>query len=250
MEDKILRYIRQIALPEIGIVGQKKLMNSKVILIGAGGLSSPSAIYLAAAGIGTIGIVDDDVVSLDNLHRQILHKTESIGRPKTESASRTVLELNPDIEIKTYQERLAESNAESILRGYDLVLDGSDNFETRYLANRICVKNGLPFVLGSILRFEGQVAVFDTKRGGSPCYSCLYPEPPPAEVSPTCARAGVLGVMPGIIGTLQALEALKLILGFGESLIGKLLIFDGLTCRMRELEVKRDEKCSVCSVSS
>ncbi len=245
MKEKILRYIRQIALSEIGITGQKKLGNSKALLIGAGGLGSPAALYLASAGVGTIGIVDDDVVSFDNLHRQILHKTASLGMPKTESARKTILEINPDISVKTYQERLTKFNAETIFKDYDLVLDGSDNFETRYLANEVCVRNGLPFVLGSILRFEGQISVFDTRQGG-PCYSCIYPEPPPLEVAPTCARAGVLGALTGVIGTLQALEALKILAGFGETLIGKLLIFDGLTCKMKTLELKKDLKCRIC----
>lgn len=246
MDCKPLRYIRQIVLSEIGMAGQKRLMDSKVLLVGAGGLGSPAAIYLAAAGVGTIGIVDDDVVNLDNLHRQILHKTISVGMPKTESARTTILELNPDVTVETYQEHLTSLNAESIFGRYDLILDASDNFETRYIANAFCVKKGLPFVMGSVLRLEGQIGIFDTKRGG-PCYYCLYPEPPPVEVSPTCARAGVLGVVPGIIGTMQALETLKILAGFGEPLFGKLLIFDGLTCKMRTLEIKKDKKCEVCS---
>ena len=249
MDDKILRYIRQIALPEIGIVGQKKLMGSKLAIVGAGALGSPAALYLAAAGIGTIGIVDGDVVNLDNLHRQILHKTASIGKPKVESARATILDVNSEVTVKTYHERLTSSNAVAIFQDYDIILDGSDNFETRYTINEACIKLNLPFVLGSILRFEGQVGVFDTRHGG-PCYSCLYPSPPPSQVSPTCARAGVVGPVPGIIGTMQALEALKLIIGFGESLLGKLLIFDGLTCKMRTLNLKKDLKCKVCSVSN
>ncbi len=245
MNDNLLRYIRQIVLSEIGISGQTKLLRSKVLIIGAGGLGSPAAIYLASAGIGTIGLVDDDVVSLDNLHRQILHRTSSIGMPKTESGRRTIGEMDANIVVQTHQERLTESNSESIIRNYDLVIDGTDNFETRYLANAVCVKKRIPFVMGSVLRFEGQISVFDPSKGG-PCYECLYPQQPPADVSPTCVRAGVLGVIPGTIGTLQALEALKLLAGFGDPLVGKLLIFDGLTCRMRELKVERDKHCKVC----
>jgi molybdopterin/thiamine biosynthesis adenylyltransferase len=251
MEDKILRYIRQTALPEMGITGQKRLMDSKAALVGAGALGSPAAVYLASAGIGKIGIVDDDVVELDNLHRQILHRTGSLGRPKVESARDAILEIDPDIIVETYRERLTATNAEAIFKGYDLVVDGSDNFETRYAMNEACVRLGIPLVHGSVLRFTGQVSVFvchPRMRGNDiPCYACLYPEPPPAEVSPTCARAGVLGAVPGVIGTLQALEALKLMAGFGEPLTGKLLIFDGLTGRLRTLEVKKDPKCRVCS---
>lgn len=244
MNDNILRYIRQTALHEIGIIGQKKLLSSKVLIVGAGALGSPAAIYLASAGVGTIGIADDDKVQLENLHRQILYKTASVGKTKVESARETIKELNPEINIKIYNERISETNAGEIFQNYDITIDCTDNFESRYVINKACVKLGLPMVHGSILRFEGQVSVFNK----SPCYSCLYPEPPPAEISPTCARAGVLGAVTGIIGTMQALEAIKLICGFGEPLIGKLLIFDALTCTMRLFEVKKDEKCKVCNL--
>lgn len=240
-----IRYIRQIVLSEIGVSGQKKLAESKVLIVGVGGLGSPAALYLASAGIGNIGLVDDDVVNIDNLNRQILHNVSSIGMPKTESGRNAIFKTNPDIVVDVYQERLTATNAESIIQRYDVVLDGSDNFETRYIINKACVKKRIPFVMGSVLRFEGQVAVFDPSKN-SPCYECLYPVPPPADVSPTCARAGVLGVIPGVVGTLEALEAMKLICGFGEPLVGKLLIFNGLTCTMRTLELRRDAGCKVC----
>ena len=243
---KMQRYARQIILPEIGMNGQKKLLQSKALIIGAGGLGSPAAMYLAAAGIGTIGIVDSDRVELDNLHRQIIHTTKSVGVQKTKSAAQTILALNPDVKVKLFAERLDKKNAVDIFKGFDVVLDGSDNFPTRYVVNGTCVKLKIPLVHGSILRFTGQVSVFDVKDGG-PCYACVYPEPPPPDVAPSCVEAGVLGTITGIIGTMQAMEALKLIANFGEPLKGKLLIFDALMCKMRTLELKKDEKCKVCN---
>lgn len=245
-KSELSRYARQLTLPEIGVEGQKKIAAARVLIVGAGGLGSPAAFYLAAAGVGTIGIIDSDSVELDNLHRQILHTTKSVGEKKVKSAAAAIAELNDKVATKLYDERLTAKNAGKIFKDYDLVLDGSDNFETRYVVNEACVKSGIPLVHGSILRYTGQLSVFDPKNGG-PCYSCVYPEPPPAEVAPSCAEAGVLGVIPGIIGTMQGLEALKIIAGFGEKIIGKLLIFDGLTCRMKMLGVKRDVGCKVCS---
>lgn len=243
-EDQIKRYARHIILPEIGGKGQRKLLGAKVLLIGAGGLGSPAGYYLAAAGVGTLGIVDFDVVDLSNLQRQILHSTEDLDRPKTESAKETIRALNPDVEVQTYREKLTSENILSIIEDYDLVVDGCDNFPTRYLVNDACVMRGKPDVYGSIFRFEGQATVFDGRTG--PCYRCLYPEPPPPGMVPSCQEAGVLGVLPGFVGTIQALEAIKLILGIGDSLIGRLLLFDALGLELREVKVRKDPSCPLC----
>lgn len=243
-EDQIKRYARHIILSEIGGKGQQKLLEAKVLLIGAGGLGSPAGYYLAAAGVGTLGIVDFDVVDLSNLQRQILHSTEDLDRPKTESAKETIQALNPDVEVRTYREKLTSENILSIIEGYDIVVDGCDNFPTRYLVNDACVMKGKPDVYGSIFRFEGQATVFDGKRG--PCYRCLYPEPPPPGMVPSCQEAGVLGVLPGFVGTIQALEAIKLILGIGTSLIGRLLLFDALGMELKEVKVRKDPMCPLC----
>jgi sulfur-carrier protein adenylyltransferase/sulfurtransferase len=240
------RYSRHILIPEVGEEGQLKLLDSRVLLLGAGGLGSPSALYLAAAGVGRIGIVDDDRVDASNLQRQVLHSTGSLGEWKAESAKRTLSELNPDIEVVPYLERLNSENVERILAdGWDVIVDGTDNFPTRYLINDAAVWHGIPLVHGSIYRFEGQATVFDTKAGG-PCYRCLFPQPPPPELAPSCAEGGVLGVLPGIVGSLQASEALKLCLGIGEPLVGRLLLFDALATEFSEVRLRRDPSCPVC----
>ena len=242
------RYGRHLTVPEVGEAGQLKLLSSRVLLIGAGGLGSPAAFYLAAAGVGTLGIVDDDVVDRSNLQRQILHTDERVGTPKVESARATLEALNPAVRVETHGERLTADNVERLFAGYDLVIDGSDNFPTRYLVNDACVKMGLPNVHGAIFRFEGQLSVFwpaGTERRG-PCYRCLFPEPPPAELAPSCAEAGVLGVLPGVIGTLEAIEAIKLLLGVGEPLVGRLVLYDALAQRFSEVQVERDPHCQVC----
>jgi adenylyltransferase/sulfurtransferase len=239
------RYSRHIMLPEIGVTGQEKLKAARVLCLGAGGLGSPAALYLAAAGVGTIGIVDDDKVALSNLHRQLLHGTKDIGRPKTESARERLAEVNPKVEVRLHPCRFGSANAEEILRDYDLIVDGTDNFATRYLSNDVAVFAGKPNVYGSIFRFDGQATVFAPHLGG-PCYRCLFPEPPPPGEVPSCAEAGVLGVLPGIVGTVQATEAIKLILGIGESLIGRLLHFDALKMKFREFNLRRDRECPVC----
>jgi molybdopterin/thiamine biosynthesis adenylyltransferase/rhodanese-related sulfurtransferase len=242
-QDK-LRYSRHLIIPEIGEEGQLRLLQSKVLLMGAGGLGSPAAYYLAAAGVGTLGIIDSDVVDRSNLQRQILHTDAGVGTPKVDSARATLLGLNPDIEIKPYNTRLTSENALEIFEGYDLVVDGGDNFPTRYLVNDACVHLGIPCVHGSVYRFEGQVTSFVPGEG--PCYRCLYPEPPPPEFAPSCAEAGVLGVLPGIIGLLQAIEVVKLLVGIGKPLVGRLLHFDGLNTRFRELKLRRDTECPAC----
>lgn len=242
--DEVLRYSRHLIIPEIGMKGQKRLKASKVLIIGAGGLGSPLGLYLAAAGVGTIGIVDFDVVELTNLQRQILHTTGDIGRPKLESAREAIQALNPHVRMVGHDARLSSENALEILKDYDVVVDGTDNFATRYLVNDACVILGKPNVYGSIFRFDGQVTVFDAKRG--PCYRCLYPTPPPPGLIPSCAEGGVLGVLPGIIGTLQALETIKLITDQGEPLVGRLLLFDALQMKFRELKLKKDPVCPVC----
>ncbi|MGA9519854.1 MAG: molybdopterin-synthase adenylyltransferase MoeB [Myxococcaceae bacterium] len=238
------RYRRHLILPEVGEEGQAKLLKAKVLLMGAGGLGSPAALYLAAAGVGTLGIVDSDVVDLSNLQRQVIHSQDRAGTPKVESARATIEALNPDVRVVPFQERLTSSNVLRILEGFDLVIDGGDNFPTRYLLNDACVMVKKPNVHGSIFRFEGQVTTFVPGQG--PCYRCLYPAPPPPELAPSCAEAGVLGVLPGIIGLLQANEALKLILGVGEPLIGRLLTFDALVTRFHPLKLRRDPSCPVC----
>ena len=239
------RYRRHLIIPEVGEDGQAKLLKSKVLLMGAGGLGSPAALYLAAAGVGTLGIVDMDVVDLSNLQRQVLHTQDRAGVPKTESAKVAINALNPDVKVIPFQERLTSHNVREILADFDLVVDGGDNFPTRYLLNDACVVLGKPNIHGSIYRFEGQVTTFVPRTG--PCYRCLYPAPPPAEFAPSCAEAGVLGVLPGIIGLFQANEALKLLLGAGEPLIGRLLTFDALGTRFSELKLRRDPQCPVCS---
>ncbi len=239
------RYARHLLIPEVGEEGQQKLLNARVLLIGAGGLGSPAALYLAAAGIGTLGIVDGDVVDDSNLQRQIVHSTERLGDPKVESAKRTIEALNPDVTVIPFQERLDSENVERILEhGWDVIVDGTDNFPTRYLVNDASVWHDLPVVHGSIYRFEGQVTVFHP--GSGPCYRCLYPTPPPPELAPSCAEGGVLGVLPGIVGSLQASEALKLVLGKGETLAGRLLLFDALHTTFDEVTIRRNVDCPVC----
>jgi molybdopterin/thiamine biosynthesis adenylyltransferase/rhodanese-related sulfurtransferase len=239
------RYRRHLILPEVGEEGQAKLLQARVLLLGAGGLGSPAALYLAAAGVGTLGIVDSDVVDLSNLQRQVLHTRQFQGQPKVVSARAAIEALNPDVKVVPFQERLTSHNVLRVLEGFDLVLDGGDNFPTRYLLNDACVMLGRPNLHGSIFRFEGQVTTFVPGQG--PCYRCLYPAPPPPELAPSCAEAGVLGVLPGLIGLLQANEALKLILGQGEPLIGRLVTFDALGTRFQELKLRRDPKCPVCA---
>jgi sulfur-carrier protein adenylyltransferase/sulfurtransferase len=239
------RYSRHLLVPEVGGEGQQKLLDAKVLLIGAGGLGSPAALYLAAAGVGTLGIVDDDVVDLTNLQRQVIHNTERIGEPKVESARKTIEALNPDVEVVGYEERLTSENIDRILAdGWDVIVDGADNFPTRYLVNDASVWHGIPVVHGSIFRFEGQVTVF--KPGDGPCYRCLFPQPPPPELAPSCAEGGVLGVLPGVIGSLQGSEALKLALGIGDSLVGRLLLFDALSAEFNEVQIRKDPSCPVC----
>ena len=239
------RYSRHLLIPEVGEEGQLKLLDSKILLVGAGGLGSPASLYLAAAGVGRIGIVDADVVDESNLQRQIVHSTESLGEPKVDSAKRAIEALNPDVEVVPYQERLSSENIERILAdGWDVIVDGADNFPTRYLVNDASVWHRIPVVHGSIYRFEGQVTVFKPYEG--PCYRCLFPTPPPPELAPSCAEGGVLGVLPGVIGSLQASEALKLALGIGEPLIGRLLLFDALTAAFDEVKLRRDPDCPVC----
>jgi len=238
------RYARQVILPEIGEAGQTALKNARVLIVGAGGLGSPTSLYLAAAGVGKLGLVDFDVVDLTNLHRQILYGTSEVGARKVGAAGARLSDLNPSIEIVQHDAALTSENALDIIRDFDIVIDGTDNFPTRYLVNDACVLLGKINVYGSIFRFDGQVSVFDAKRG--PCYRCLYPEPPPPHLVPSCAEGGVLGVLPGVIGTLQAVEAIKLITGAGEPLIGKLLMFDALHTSFRTLKLKKDPNCAIC----
>src|SRR5579862_537096 len=243
--EELQRYSRHLILPEVGLAGQRKLKNARVLLIGAGGLGSPASLYLAAAGVGTLGIVDDDVVDASNLQRQVAHSTERLGEPKADSARRTLEALNPDVDVKTYKERLTSENVDRILAdGWDVIVDGADNFPTRYLVNDASVWHGIPVVHGSIYRFEGQVTVFKPHEG--PCYRCLFPAPPPPELAPSCAEGGVLGVLPGIVGSLQANETLKLALGVGEPLVGRLLLFDALSTEFNEVTIRRDPDCPVC----
>jgi len=247
-EDFSERYSRHLRLPEVGLAGQKRLEAATVLVVGAGGLGSPAAYYLAAAGIGTLRIADDDVVDRSNLQRQILHTDARIGTPKVDSARVALSALNPRTRIETVAERVTSANVERLLDGVDVVVDGADNFAARYLLNDACVKLGKPLVYGAVHRFEGQVSVFDAgrHRGQSPCYRCLFPEPPPPEAAPNCAEAGVLGVVPGIVGLLQATEALKLLLGVGESLSGRLLHIDAMGLRFRETRLAPDPECPVC----
>ncbi|HTH48851.1 MAG TPA: molybdopterin-synthase adenylyltransferase MoeB [Candidatus Limnocylindria bacterium] len=243
--EEIRRYSRHLILPEVGLAGQKKIRNTSVLCIGAGGLGSPIALYLAAAGIGKIGIVDFDTVDYSNLQRQILHSDADVGVSKADSAKATINALNPNVEVVLYKTRIASDNALDIIRPYDIVVDGTDNFPTRYLTNDACVLLKKPNVYGSIFRFEGQASVFAPHLGG-PCYRCLYPEPPPPGMVPSCAEGGVLGVLPGIIGCIQATEILKLALGKGTTLIGRLMLFNALDMKFRELKLRRDPKCPVC----
>jgi len=238
------RYSRHLMLPEVGEEGQRKLLAASVFLVGAGGLGSPAALYLAAAGVGTLGVVDDDVVDASNLQRQVLHATDRIGTPKVDSARRTLAGLNPDVTVVPHRTRLTKENVFDLLAPYDVIVDGSDNFATRYLINDACVLLGKPNVHGSIFRFEGQATVFLVDAG--PCYRCLFPAPPPPELAPHCAEAGVLGVLPGTVGLLQATEAIKLILGIGDPLIGRLLTYDALAAEFRVLKLSRDPDCPIC----
>jgi len=242
--DEILRYSRHLIMPEVGMEGQLKLKRAKVLCIGAGGLDSPLALYLAAAGVGRLGIVDFDVVDFTNLQRQVIHGTKDVGRPKLASAREAIAEINPYVEVVSHETRLTSDNALDLFKDYDIVADGTDNFPTRYLVNDACVLLGKPNVYASIFRFEGQATVFYAKEG--PCYRCLYPEPPPPGLVPSCAEGGVLGVLPGIMGSIQALEAIKLILGKGDSLIGRLLLFDALGLKFRELKLRKSPECPVC----
>ncbi|OGO54077.1 MAG: molybdopterin biosynthesis protein MoeB [Chloroflexi bacterium RBG_16_72_14] len=239
------RYSRHLLIPEVGSAGQAKLLESKVLLIGAGGLGSPAALYLAAAGVGTIGIIDFDVVDLSNLQRQVVHTSDRIGEKKVESARKTLTALNPDVAVIGHEEMLVADNVERIIAGYDVILDGTDTFETRYILNDAAVAAGIPVVHASVFRFEGQLTTFVPYEG--PCYRCLYPTPPPPELAPGCSVAGVLGVVPGIMGLLQANEVLKLLLGIGETLAGRLLLFDALETEFTELRLRRDPECPVCS---
>ena len=243
-KDEILRYSRHLIMPEVGMDGQLKLKQAKVLTIGAGGLGSPLALYLAAAGVGRLGMVDFDVVDFTNLQRQIIHGTDDVGRPKLHSATDTLADINPNVEVVGFKERLTSQNALEIFQDFDIIVDGTDNFPTRYLVNDACVLLGKPNVYGSIFRFEGQASVFHAAKG--PCYRCLYPEPPPPGLVPSCAEGGVLGVLPGIIGSLQAMETIKLILGQGSSLIGRLLLFDAVQMKFRELKLRKNPDCPIC----
>ena len=243
-KDEILRYSRHLIVPEVGMEGQLKLKAAKVLLVGTGGLGAPLGLYLAAAGIGRIGLVDFDVVDFTNLQRQVIHFTKDVGRPKIESAAEKMQAINPNVEIVKHEVALSSENAMEILKGYDLVVDGTDNFPTRYLVNDACVLLGKPNVYGSIFRFEGQASVF--AYPGGPCYRCLYPEPPPPGLVPGCAEGGVLGILPGTIGLIQATETVKLILGIGEPLVGRLLLYDALGMRFRELKLRKNPECPIC----
>ena len=242
--EEVARYSRHLIMPEVGMEGQLKLKAARALCIGAGGLGSPVLLYLAAAGVGTLGLVDFDEVDYSNLHRQIIHGTPDVGRSKLDSAKARINALNPEVEVVTHEMALSSENALGLFADYDLVVDGTDNFPTRYLVNDACVIGGKPNVYGSIFRFEGQASVFATKDG--PCYRCMFPEPPPPGLVPSCAEGGVLGILPGVVGMLQATEAIKLILGVGESLVGRFLLFDALKMRFRELKVRKDPDCPVC----
>jgi len=242
--EELQRYARHLILPEVGVEGQRKLRDARVLIVGVGGLGSPAALYLAAAGVGTLGLVDFDVVEYSNLQRQVLHGTSAVGKPKLASAATRLRDVNPHVELVHHEAHLTSQNALEILSGYDVILDGSDNFPTRYLVNDACALLGKPDVYGSIFRFDGQASVFWAARG--PCYRCLYREPPPPELVPSCAEGGVLGVLPGIIGSIQALEAIKLILGAGETLVGRLLLLDALRMKFREMVLEKDPDCPLC----
>jgi adenylyltransferase/sulfurtransferase len=243
-KDEILRYSRHLIMPEVGMEGQLKLKNASILLVGTGGLGAPLGMYLAAAGIGRIGLVDYDVVDFTNLHRQVIHGTKDVGKKKLDSAAETIADINPNVQIDRYDVLLTSQNAMEICAPYDLIIDGTDNFPTRYLVNDVCVLQKKPNVYGSIFRFEGQATVFATD--GGPCYRCLYPEPPPPGLVPSCAEGGVLGILPGIIGLIQATEAVKLILGVGEPLIGRLVLYDALAMKFRELKLRRNPECPAC----
>jgi molybdopterin/thiamine biosynthesis adenylyltransferase/rhodanese-related sulfurtransferase len=244
-DEQLARYARHIRLDQVGIVGQRRLLDSKVLCIGAGGLGSPASLYLAAAGVGTLGLVDDDRVEHSNLQRQILHTTARVGSAKALSGSQTLTALNPETRVVPHTTRLTAANALDLIQGYDIIVDGSDNFATRYLVNDAALRLGKPVVFGAVQQFEGQVSLF----AGAPCYRCLFPEPPPAEVAPSCEEAGVLGVLPGVIGVLQAAETLKWLLGIGESLLGRLVVYDALTTRFTELHLEAHPQCPVCAPS-
>ncbi|MHB8656045.1 MAG: molybdopterin-synthase adenylyltransferase MoeB [Terriglobia bacterium] len=243
-KDEVLRYSRHLIMPEVGMDGQLKLKQARVLCIGAGGLGSPLALYLAAAGVGKLGIVDFDTVDFTNLQRQIIHDTNDVGRPKLTSARETIADINPIVEVVGFETRLTSENALDIFKDFDIVADGTDNFPTRYLVNDACVLLGKPNVYGSIFRFEGQASIFYAKEG--PCYRCLYPEPPPPGLVPSCAEGGVLGVLPGIVGCIQAVETIKLILGIGRSLVGRLLLFDAMNMKFRELKLRKNPECPAC----
>ncbi len=242
--EEVARYSRHLIMPEVGMDGQLKLKAASVLCIGAGGLGSPVAMYLAAAGVGRLGIVDFDVVDYSNLQRQVIHGTPDVGRPKLDSARDTLNAINPEVHIETHEVALSSANALDVLRGYDVIVDGTDNFPTRYLVNDACVLLGIPNAYGSIFRFEGQASVFGAQDG--PCYRCLYPEPPPPGLVPSCAEGGVLGILPGVVGTIQATETVKLIMGVGEPLVGRFLVYDALRMRFRELKLRKDPDCPVC----
>ncbi|HYM09657.1 MAG TPA: molybdopterin-synthase adenylyltransferase MoeB [Bryobacterales bacterium] len=242
--EEILRYSRHLIMPEVGMEGQIKLKNAKVLLIGAGGLGAPLGLYLAAAGVGTLGLVDFDVVDFTNLQRQVIHGTKDVGRPKLDSAADRIADINPFVKVVKHETMLSSENALDIFKDYDIVVDGTDNFPTRYLVNDACVLLGKPNVYGSIFRFEGQCTVFAYQDG--PCYRCLYPEPPPPGLVPSCAEGGVLGILPGLVGTMQATEAIKLIIGKGEPLVGRLMLFDALAMRFRELRIRKNPECPIC----
>ncbi|HET7925730.1 MAG TPA: molybdopterin-synthase adenylyltransferase MoeB, partial [Rhodanobacteraceae bacterium] len=244
------RYARHLVLPEVGVAGQKKLMDARVALIGAGGLGSPASLYLAAAGVGTLTLIDDDRVERSNLQRQVLHADDRIGMPKTESARVALNALNPSVRVQLESARIRAANVEALLRGSDVVIDGADNFPTRYLLDAACRRLKIPLVYGAVHRFTGQVSVFDARRGDSPCYRCLFPEPPSAAEAPNCSEAGVLGVLPGVIGLLQATGAMKLVLGVGDPLVGRLLCYDALAARFRELRLSRDPACPGCGANA
>jgi molybdopterin/thiamine biosynthesis adenylyltransferase/rhodanese-related sulfurtransferase len=243
-KDEILRYSRHLILPEVGVAGQRRLKAARVLMVGAGGLGSPNALYLAAAGVGTIGIVEADVVDVTNLQRQVLHGTKDVGRKKLDSARERIHDVNPHVEVVGHDAWLTAANALEIVRGYDLVVDGTDNFATRYLVNDACVLLGKPNVYGSVFRFEGQASVFCTADG--PCYRCLYPEPPPPGLVPSCAEGGVLGILPGLVGLVQATEAVKLVAGIGDPLVGRLLLVDALGMQLRTVRLRRDPRCPAC----
>ena len=244
------RYARHLVLPEVGVAGQHKLLAARIALIGAGGLGSPAGIYLAAAGVGTLTLIDDDRVERSNLQRQVVHTEARVGQRKTESASVAIAALNPNVRVQRHDVRLQAANVEALIRDHDVVIDGADNFPTRYLLGAACLRLRIPLVYGAVHRFTGQVSVFDARRADSPCYRCLFPEPPPAAEAPNCSEAGVLGVLPGVIGMLQATEAIKLVLGVGEPLVGRLLCYDALAARFRELRLPRDPGCPGCGAGA